>query len=676
MNSIKDFKDKIEGIEFELNEIKQYINSLNNNIYLSIIQINFSIKVIISLYAYINKYISSEQNVINSLNTSLINEQNGEDVGFSLYNLIGFNEEFITDVLYLENFSKMLLNAINDHLIINEDIISLENIYNNYCSKNNLINEWKTFSFFANSIVNDKGHIFSQNINHQGQHKRLLTEYNTYKKIIDSLTIIFNLETDELEQQSPLTEIEELIDMVSNIVNFRKSSPIYKNYLINLNNTIEYSLSILEQLNILLSQLIEESSKYEVNFSQENENIDKLITIVSNSKDLLLSLKVSYPTIDSMEQIFTDESFEVVINTIGNIYDDEIKSIESLLSNTLLDYKLIKSLESFLYKDSISKNSTLFEIMKIYDEEINEIENNLREINEMGFVPIKFLNLVNDNISEDSFVHKLKNLDILTEPYYDVFNYYRMFLYKLKNDKKYIFDMLETFHIFNKDIMKFEVDDFLEDFFNIRIRGIDFLNIDESKLNISITSKYKNLKKLDYFPIEKYIKGVEEIDLTEVDDYDKLFDYFNDIDNFRLIHFDITEKILYDKMDLDLVMKSFKKRTSYKDSLYLIFFGIVIDHTIKRIEAEYTEDDQLNIPIGNEKYEYLIKNRFNNWMDEIIYMKRLLLIKKIYEGKEDNNIFNLEKIEEFNDLNNTVWIDDLNKIELLKDLFDSFLREV
>jgi len=126
--------------------------------------------------------------------------------------------------------------------------------------------------------------------------------------------------------------------------------------------------------------------------------------------------------------------------------------------------------------------------------------------------------------------------------------------------------------------------------------------------------------------------------------------------NFNFIHFDITKKLLYDNIDLEVLFEYLKKRTSYKDSFYMILFNIIMDYTIKLIESTYMNDDpdepELDIPIGligKTKYNELTRNLldFSVITDEIKYIKNLFSIKKIYEGEEDNPIFNLDMIENF-----------------------------
>ena len=172
--------------------------------------------------------------------------------------------------------------------------------------------------------------------------------------------------------------------------------------------------------------------------------------------------------------------------------------------------------------------------------------------------------------------------------------------------------MLETFRVFNIDITNTKFNNYMEDFFSVRINKIDYLNVDEAKLNPSITSRYPSLKTLDLFSIERYIEALSEIKLDDIENYDDLFNYFNNQVNFNFIHFDITKKLLYDDIDLEVLFEYLKKRTSYKDSFYMILFNIIIDYTIKLTKSTYTNvnTDELDIPIGETKYNELTRNLF------------------------------------------------------------------
>ncbi len=456
------------------------------------------------------------------------------------------------------------------------------------------------------------------------------------------MTTLFNLNTDVTNPNAEI-DLEDMLDLTREIINFKTTSPIYKGYLISLDNAIQSAYDLFDKLLTAIGELVENASVYEINFKDSNDNIQTLLDAAQISQDLLSTLKIKYPTVDSLENLFTDESFNKVLSSIENIYVRELNNLDTLLYRAVADYKLIKSIETFMYKSPTIRNSTIYQIMNTFDKELQELENTSTDEKTLTFVPIKYFNEDKaedgESFGKQSFNYNLQQLNLLTEPYYDAFNYYRMFLYKMKNDKKYIFDMLETFRVFNIDITNTNFNNYMEDFFSVRINKIDYLNIDEAKLNPSITSRYPSLKTLDLFAIERYIETLSEINLEEITDYDKLFNYFNNQVNFNFIHFDITKKLLYDNIDLEVLFEYLKKRTSYKDSFYMILFNIIIDYTIKLIEFTYTNDsDELDIPIGETKYNELTRNLFDfrAITDEIKYINNLFGIKKIYEGEEDN----------------------------------------
>lgn len=685
MNTIADFKNMMNELTSEIDQVKTITKSLTNNLYTSFNQMNFSIKVIVQFYAFINKYVYSSNNISQVLNNALIAEQNDENINFSLYELIGFNESLITDYLRLDTFSKILVQAISDHLIKEGNITkkSLEKIYEDYCKRTHIKNDWPTARLIARNIVNKIGNLFNIELEDPDTDKPLYTEFTNYKTIINTLTTLFNLNTDVTNTNTQI-DLEDTLDLVSEIINFKTTSPIYKQYLISLDTTIQYAYELFNKLVTAIGELVDGASVYEINFKDSNDNIQTLLDAAQISQDLLSTLKIKYPTVDSLENLFTDESFNKVLSSIENIYVRELNNLDRLLYRAVADYKLIKSIETFMYKSPTIKNSTIYQIMNTFDKELQELENTSVDEKTLTFVPIKYFNKVRakdgESFGEQSFNYKLQQLNLLTEPYYDAFNYYRMFLYKMNNDKKYIFDMLETFRVFNINITNTDFNNYMEDFFSIRINKIDYLNIDEAKLNPSITSRYPSLKTLDLFAIERYIEALSEIDLEEITDYDKLFNYFNNQTNFNFIHFDITKKLLYDNIDLEVLFEYLKKRTSYKDSFYMILFNIIMDYTIKLTKSTYTNvnTNELDIPIGETKYNELTRSLFDfsEITDEITYINNLFGIKKIYEGEEDNPIFNLNMIENFDNPTESIWVDDPEIIESLKDLFTSFLLEV
>lgn len=685
MNTITDFKNMMNELTSEIDQVKTITKSLTNNLYTSFNQMNFSIKIIVQFYAFINKYVYSSSNISQVLNKSLIAEQNDEDINFSLYELIGFNESLITDYLRLDTFSKILVQAISDHLIKEGNITekSLEKIYEDYCKRIHIKNDWPLARVIARNIVNKNGNLFNIELEDPDTDKPLYTEFTNYKRIINTLTTLFNLNTDVTNPNTQIN-LEDTLELVSEIINFKTTSPIYKGYLISLDTAIQSAYELFNKLVTAIGELVDGASVHEINFKDSNDNIQTLLDAAQISQDLLSTLKIKYPTVDSLENLFTDESFNKVLSSIENIYVRELNNLDILLYRAVADYKLIKSIETFMYKSPTIKNSTIYQIMNNFDKELQMIENTSTDEKTLTFVPIKYFNedkaRHGESFGEQSFNYKLQKLNLLTEPYYDAFNYYRMFLYKMKNDKKYIFDMLETFRVFNINITNADFNNYMEDFFSIRINKIDYLNIDEAKLNPSITSRYPSLKTLDLFAIERYIEALSEIDLEQITNYDELFDYFNDQVNFKFIHFDITKKLLYDNIDLEVLFEYLKKRTSYKDSFYMILFNIIMDYTIKIIESTYTNTNtsELDIPIGEAKYNELTRNLFDfsEITDEIIYIKNLFGIKKIYEGEEDNPIFNLTMIENFDNPTDSIWVDDPETIDALKDLFASYLLEV
>jgi ABC-type Zn uptake system ZnuABC Zn-binding protein ZnuA len=140
LSSIEEFKEAADLINQNRKEAKLQIDELSKNLYSTLNQINFSIKLIIETNGFLTQYTNDEANLLSQL-TELLTVENKETT-MELSNNIRFNNLFISSIFFFENFSRILIEAISEYLLNNGSAlldpgfdVKVEDIFNNYCEK-------------------------------------------------------------------------------------------------------------------------------------------------------------------------------------------------------------------------------------------------------------------------------------------------------------------------------------------------------------------------------------------------------------------------------------------------------------------------------------------------------------------------------------------------------------
>jgi len=201
----------------------------------------------------------------------------------------------------------------------------------------------------------------------------------------------------------------------------------------------------------------------------------------------------------------------------------------------------------------------------------------------------------------------------------------------------------------------------MSELFEIKINNIDYKNINESKINESITSRYESLSNLNYFDINPYVEALRSLDLdtittltttSAIEDIATLFSSLTDanlqpLKTYKLILFSITENILYNDIDLTLIMNNLSIKSNIRTLFFKIMFLIAINQLITTINTYYTTLGVTPVPNTLTIYPILLNNASNslNVKQDITYLTTLLSANEYYNGT--SAIFNLTKITNF-----------------------------
>lgn len=673
--SISQFKEAADLINKNKKEVKLQMDELTNNLYSSLNQMNFSIKLIIRSNDFLVKYTNNQSNLQDQLEIDL--NADNKETSIDIYDNIIFNNLFTTNVLYFENFSRQLMEAISNYIITNEGVVnpstydvSVKDIFDSYCEKFSILNNWNAFASAYASFSANYSSIFSIDvidISRTDSQLTLVEQYSQYVSIFDSLDLIFNPDLrftfNDVDTRPSIST--NLIPSVRNIINFKSGSTLYSRYLDRVGLILDETINVFADIFDYADRLIKYNTEYQPTFKEDNTYISAIVDVCSIAIDLVSSLRLRYPNRNTRQGLIKDEAFTKLLNIINNLYTREIGSFSQLITLASRDYKLIRSLETFISTDKSIDNSVLFNIMRNFDRDL--VEHKLSSLIRLYFEE------TGDNVNvfgPYSFTKLLFNNSLLMDPFYDILSYYRLFLFPLSKDTSLVFDFLESLYIFNKSLTKLSVSETINDLFDIKINNIDYININKSKVNESITSRYKGLDQLNYFDIEPYMDVIESIDLGTIVDISDLVTEFSDLKAYDLIIFAITENILYGDLDLNLVMNTLSIKLNMKTLFFKIMFLIAIDKIISIIDTYYSG----SVPENLEIYTILNNNKSNilNIKEDISYLKQLILANKYYRGI--SNVFNVNTILDF-DVNSLTSIWDIEKITQIIELF-SLYKEV
>lgn len=681
MNNIKDFKIASETINSYRKDIKSEMDKLTRNLYSMLNQLNFSTKLIIDTNHFISKYIDSEKSVSDRLKASL----GTVDITptMNLYNNMAFNDSFISGVLAVNNFSKILNEAISNFLAKNElssgtnnntKIVTLEKIHGDYCKEVFIRNDWKAY----------RGLIGQFNKNHQdsfktptwiidvetmtASQKTLHTQYKGYKNVFDDLELIFM--TDSMFSINELRD--NLIPALKRIINFKTISIFYNRYLDKIGMSLEEATELFERIKNYVGDLSKANKEYQPTFEQDNKYIDVMFSICSLSSDLIASLMFKYPNKESKQKLILDGDFTKVLSTINNLFKKELETSVDILRTASRDYKLIRSLETFVTPDKSIDNSIFYNIMSDYDNQlfstyIQEVTPTLRLSSLIRLYFDEQVTNSSDIFGKESFTKVLHSSLTLTDPFYDILNYHRLSLFTFNKDASLIFDFLETLQIFNRGITNQGFINDMADLFKIKIDNVDYININTSKISETISSRYPNMNKLNYFDIDPYVKEILKTNMNVIDDKTDndvmVFakSLFKDLKAYDIIIFAITEIILYDDIDLSLVMKQLSVPLNIRTILFKILFAIAMDGIMLEVLEHVSNviDDAEKIDIYND----IIINK-TNLVGDLKYLELLTSANAYYSGKTDK--FNIKNISNLIEPDKSIW--DFTKIDQIKRL--------
>jgi hypothetical protein len=671
MNDLNQFKEAAERISTYRKEAKKEMDNLANNVYSTINQMNFSIKLIVDTNNFITKYINSETSILQKLTMALTQEMSEDnEINVRLSDNVAFNTLFLSSVLFFENYAKMLMESVSHYLVHNNGTSnrSLREVYDDYCKYVFIKNDWELFKKSFNSLYKNYRDVFTITPadNLTSRQISLLEEYNEYVLVFNNLVTIFDIGD---VTQLTLSEMhDDIIPAIQGIINFRSMSNIYDRHLEKLGSLLDETSELFKRIFHYATTLINHNTEMQPYFKDDNLYISTIVDVCSISNDLISALKIKYPNKDLRQGLIMDGDFNKVLTTINNLFRKEINNFSKLIDIASKDYKLIRSLESFITTDRSINNSILFDIMNNFDEELLEVY--ISDDVRLGSV-IRLYFDKTDNSSEafgkNSFTKVLSESMVMTEPMYDILNYYRLFLYPFTNDTSLIFDFLETLHIFNLSLTSSEFSNSMDKLFEIKIDNIDYINVNGSKINESLTARYNELNKLNYFDIVPYINKIKETDLSTILTKENLKDMFKDLDGYNLIMFSLIENILYNGLDLNLLFRTLSTRTNIRSSLFKLLF-IVATNKLKLTIEEYYDN---SVPNNVTIYRDLVNNDID-FIDDLDFLKTLSLANDYYNGKGD--IFNINRITNF-DSPTYDYIWDKDKINHIIKLF-SLYKEV
>jgi hypothetical protein len=133
MNTFEQFKEGANSINTLRREVVTEMDNLANNIFSSLNQANFSIKLIADTKQFISKYIDDEASFKERLKISLT-EITSEEITLDMYNNMAFNSSFISSFSFFENFFRILAEAFSYYLASSPGQSTLiRAVYNNFC---------------------------------------------------------------------------------------------------------------------------------------------------------------------------------------------------------------------------------------------------------------------------------------------------------------------------------------------------------------------------------------------------------------------------------------------------------------------------------------------------------------------------------------------------------------
>jgi hypothetical protein len=459
----------------------------------------------------------------------------------------------------------------------------------------------------------------------------------TYKTLFDNLNLIFNT---SLTLYTYDQVVDDIVPAIASVI-YLTSSKIYTEHLFKLEYAISETSSVFARINSYADQLNENNKRYQPNIKEENTYVSSVIKTAFVANDFISLLALKYPNQSTYKGLIVDGDFNYVISLIKNLYSREIETLVKLIDSISTDYKLYRSLETFIVDNKSQEqkslfNKTLYTIMSNFDQDILNTTFYLYT----DRLSSSLTQFFNKETPSDSFTYKLNKLSLLTEPLYDILNYYRLFTFyflKQSSGTALIFDLLFTTYIHSKSITNQQFNTIMKDLFEIKLNNIDYINVNTSKINESLTSKYESLNYLNYFNIQPYINILKTTNISSYTNITQLTQLFQTQPHYNQILFTIIENILYSNADLSIILQKLSIRSNIRTILTKLFFQIAISKLITTISTYYSN----NIPPQVKIYPILIDNT-SDFIVDLNYLKSLITISDFYKGNSTS--FNLSKI--------------------------------
>jgi len=680
--NIEEFKEAAELINSYRKDIKAQMDTLANNVYSSLNQLNFSIKVIVDINNYVTKYINSEESIYLKLQKAFT--ENDFVTNVDLHNNVAFNTLFISSLLGFDNFGRLLNSAVSYYLTFNEQGAnvkrSLESIHQQYCTDMFIENQWEYYKNAFETLYGNYKLIFTIDITGTPlsvSQQRLKHQYDDYVRAFNNLVLIFS-PVDIREPKSDeftFDEIdEELVPAIRGLITFKNGSILYDAHLEKLNSVISETGSLFTRLLSYIAIVTDKNTEFQSTFEEDNQYLSVVRDVSLIGTDILSSLVLRYPNKDTRQGLIEDADFNKLLTIINSLFRREIKTASSLIATVSKDYKYIGSLETFMVPEKAIDNEVVFNIMSTFDIEISQeedLDRNGKNDNVIKDIIRLYFDLAgssSDTFGEYSFTGLLSRGYILTDPVYDALNYFRLFLYPFSKDLGLIFDFLETLYIFDKSITNLDFSNAMDQLFQIKINNVDYKNVNQSKINESLTSRYNGLEALNFFDIVYYATIIKETDIKgaialDPDAYSTIAELellFKDGPGYELIMFSLIENILYRDLNLSLVMKTLSIRTNVRTLFFKILFLIAIDRIKVTMNTYYSNDIPSEIGI----YPILVKNT-TTYLGDLQYLKILLNANSYYNGH--GTVFNEARVNNFDALGDNIW--DKEQLETIKELF-------
>lgn len=677
-SSIEEFKAASVLITDYRNNIKTEMDELALNVYSSINQMNFSVKMITDVNNFLSKYINTATSIKDNL-TLVLTGAIDFVPSFSLYDNVTFNNSFVSSIVFFENFSRILIEAVSYYLTYDGvSNITVQTMYANYCTAMFIQNDWVAFKNQFDNVYQTYNDMFSITVwaTLDGSvdeddpilvaQQRIADEYANYRSIFNNINLIFNT----IGVEYTPSQIQDLVvPVIRGIVTFKSGSVLYDKHLDSLDTTIEETNNILKRILTYTTTLINRNVEYQSGFKEDNTYLTTIVDVCTLSTELLAQLTFTYPNRDARQGLITDSNFTSVLTTLNNLFRREIETSVTLLDNLNKDYKLIRSLQTFIAEDDSIDNSILFSIMNSFDGQLLDIT--INDTDTLSSLLRLYFEDTSNSVNvfgTNSFNKILADAGLLTDPMYDILNYYRLFLYPFLNDStsgaSLIFDMLETFYIYNKSITNSDFNTAMDDLFDLKINNLDYEHVNESKINESLTARYEGLNYLNYYNIQPYVDIIKTADLDTISTIADITSLLNNITGYDLMLFTITENILYNNIDLNKIMTVLSIKTNIRTILTKLMFHIAISNLIDSINTFYSNNPPSNLQLFTD-----LSNITTDFIDDLTYLQLLINAKDYYNG--NSNIFNNALI--INTTDNNIW--DTTKLPTVIKLF-SIYKEV